>query len=532
MDRLIFFLVGTFMCSFLSTKAQFGYYEQALQFSQTSFGGTARIQGIGGAQVALGGDLSHASSNPAGLGFYNRGAFSVTPGLNFHKTESDYLKQSNLDKKVNFNIAQLGLSFYFGDGDIATQPIRGSSFAITVDRVNDFYNETYYQGENYDNSYINAVVENPFDDPTLTSTFYDQFLINPHPNNYEFYPGFGELVGYDTIPNYPGYSSPFESSRPTQSNSIVTEGSQYAINFAYGANYMDWLYFGASLSLNSLDYKKVENYNEFDYFYYEQDGTLTSEDALDNITIRNQLSIVGTGAGANFGIIVRPLSHLILGLSYATPSFMRLDEEFFTDISTNYFDNYDYVSVTFDTEDIDDDPQTRFVENTSELAVFEELGDIFVSTYTLTTPGKFNIGLSYFLGKNGFLTGEVEFKDYSNLFLNGKDFDLSADNQEIKERYKSVLNYRIGAEYKVGSFQLRGGYGFQEDPYTSSNYNRNTDQFSIGFGYREADFFIDFALTHQRMKRYVSPYYIEVNQPIARLSDYQTTALFTLGLNF
>ena len=145
MDRLIPFLVGIFMCSFLSIQAQFGYYEQALQFSQTSVWGTARMQGIGGAQVALGGDLSNPSSNPAGLGFYNRGTFSITPGLNFHKTESDFLGQSNLGKKVNFNIAQLGLSFYFGDGDLATRPIRGSSFAITVDRVNDFYDEIYYQ---------------------------------------------------------------------------------------------------------------------------------------------------------------------------------------------------------------------------------------------------------------------------------------------------------------------------------------------------------------------------------------------------
>ena len=104
----------------MSIQAQFGYYEQALQFSQTSVWGTARMQGIGGAQVALGGDLSNPSSNPAGLGFYNRGTFSITPGLNFHKTESDFLGQSNLGKKVNFNIAQLGLSFYFGDGDLAT----------------------------------------------------------------------------------------------------------------------------------------------------------------------------------------------------------------------------------------------------------------------------------------------------------------------------------------------------------------------------------------------------------------------------
>ena len=521
MDRIIPFLVGIFMCSFLSIQAQFGYYEQALQFSQTSFGGTARMQGVGGVQVALGGDLSHASSNPAGLGFYNRGTFSITTGLNFHKTESDYLGQSNLGKKVNFNIAQLGLSFYFGDGAIATQPIRGSSFAITVDRVNDFYNDTYYQGKNYDNSYINAVIENPNDNFVLDA-LYKNYLINPHPNNYEFASDFGELRGYDTIPNYQGYSSPFELSRPTQSNSIVTEGSQYAINFAYGANYMDWFYFGANLSIHSLDYKKIENYKEFEFDNVSQDGDWIAEAALDNITIRNQLAIVGAGVGANFGVIVRPLSNLILGFSYATPSFIRLEEEFFTDMRTNYFGNYDYVNYSSSTES--DEPV--------QLDSFEELGDIFASTYTLSTPGKLNIGLSYFFGKNGFLTGAIEFKDYSNIFLNGKDFDLSEDNQVIRELYKSVVNYQIGAEYKFGNFQLRGGYGFQEDFYASSNYDRSIDRYSIGLGYREADFFIDFALNQRRTKNYISPYEIEVNRPVASLTNFQTTALFTLGFNF
>ena len=531
MDRLIFFLVGIFMCSFLSVKAQFGYYEQALQFSQTSFGGTARIQGIGGAQVALGGDLSHASSNPAGLGFYNRGVFSITPGLNFHKTESDYLEQSNLDKKVNFNIAQLGLSFYFGDGGIATQPIRGSSFAITVDRVNDFYNETYYKGKNYDNSYINAITENPNDDLAVEALF-SNYLINPHPENYIFDDTYGELLGYDTLLNHQGYSSPFQSSRPIQSSSLVTEGSQYALNFAYGANYMDWIYFGASLSIHSLDYKKTENYSESQYVYTSQNGDWIPEDALDNISRLNQLSIIGTGVGGNFGVIVRPFPQLIIGLSYATPTFMTLEEESYAIFRANYFNNYDYVSVSFDLDDQDGDPDTKFIYDVSDLDSFEYESDDMISTYTLTTPGMLNIGLSYFFGKNGFLTGGIEFKDYSNAFLNGLDFDLSADNQVIKERYTSVLNYRLGAEYKVGSFQLRGGYGFQKDPYASSNYDRDIDQYSIGFGYREADFFIDFALTQQRMKNYISPYEIEVNQPVARLAHFQTTALLTFGLNF
>ena len=190
------------------------------------------------------------------------------------------------------------------------------------------------------------------------------------------------------------------------------------------------------------------------------------------------------------------------------------------------------VSVSFDLDDQDGDPDTKFIYDVSDLDSFEYESDDMISTYTLTTPGMLNIGLSYFFGKNGFLTGGIEFKDYSNAFLNGLDFDLSADNQVIKERYTSVLNYRLGAEYKVGSFQLRGGYGFQKDPYASSNYDRDIDQYSIGFGYREADFFIDFALTQQRMKNYISPYEIEVNQPVARLAHFQTTALLTFGLNF
>lgn len=531
MDRLIPFLVGIFTCSFLSIQAQFGYYEQALQFSQTSFLGTARIQGIGGSQVALGGDLSNANSNPAGLGFYNRGTFSITPGLNFHKTASDFLGQSNLGKKVNFNIAQLGLSFYFGDGDVATQPIRGSSLAITVDRVNDFYDEIYFRGKNYHNSYINSVIENSNDDFALAA-LYDNYLINPHPNNYQFVADFGELLGYDTLTNYQGYSSPFQFSRPTQGSSIATLGSQYAINFAYGANYMDWFYFGANLSIHSLDYRKTENYNEFQYEYVSENGDWIAEDALDNISKLDQLSIMGTGAGGNFGIIVRPFSHLIMGLSYATPIFMILEEESYTIFRTNYFENYDYVNVSFDTEDLDNDPNTKFIYDVSDLDSFEYQSADLISTYTLTTPGRLNFGLSYFFGKNGFLTGAIEFKDYSNIFLNGKDFDLSEDNQVIRELYKSVINYQIGAEYKFGNFQLRGGYGFQEDFYALSNYDRSIDLYSIGLGYREAEFFIDFALNQRRTKNYISPYEIEVNRPVASLTNFQTTALFTLGFNF
>ncbi|HSI90897.1 MAG TPA: hypothetical protein VK927_07240 [Adhaeribacter sp.] len=60
----------------------------ALRYSRTDFGGTARVQALGGAQTALGADISNTTVNPAGLGLYRRSEFSITPSLSFNNAES------------------------------------------------------------------------------------------------------------------------------------------------------------------------------------------------------------------------------------------------------------------------------------------------------------------------------------------------------------------------------------------------------------------------------------------------------------
>ncbi|NQW26790.1 MAG: hypothetical protein HQ474_02680 [Flammeovirgaceae bacterium] len=527
MSKFKFLLGCIAMCVFLNAQAQYGYYQQALLFSQTSFGGTARIQGIGGAQVALGGDLSNANANPAGLGFYNRGSFSFSPGLDFHKTSSDYLQESNLDKQVQFSVSQLGLSFYFGDGAIASKPLRGSSFAISINRSNDFYDETFYRGTNDYNSIINAIVEKPYLD--IGDGAYENFLIDQ-------VAGFGfdsqnsEIVAYDTVAGFQNYKSPFESSVPIQQSQISTQGSQYDINLAYGGNYMDWLYFGAGLSMNTLYYQKVENYGESNYDYFDTGlDEWVEEDALDNLSIRNQLTINGIGVTANFGIIVKPLNQLSIGLSYTTPSYMALEEEQFYDFSTAYFNTYEhYAVVTLGDEGelIYDDSQYY------ELGNFEYSSDINKSSYALTTAGKLNLGLAYFFGKNGFITGDIEFRDYSGLYLNGKGFDLSTDNQVIAEVYQSVVNYRMGAEFRFEKFKLRGGYSVQGDPYFQADFDRAVRQISTGIGYRHEKLFVDFTMMQRLTASYLQPYEITSNQPIANLDISKISALFTVGVVF
>src|SRR6188768_3271591 len=72
------------------------YAETALLFSRTSAAGSARIQALGGAQIALGGDYSSALSNPAGLGMYNRSEFTFSPALSFYNIKTTYNTQSDL----------------------------------------------------------------------------------------------------------------------------------------------------------------------------------------------------------------------------------------------------------------------------------------------------------------------------------------------------------------------------------------------------------------------------------------------------
>src|SRR5687767_307743 len=71
----------------------------ALRYSWYTPSGTARQQAVGGAMTSLGGDLSAAFINPAGLGFYKTGDIVITPGFNLLNNKSTYLGHTEANKK-------------------------------------------------------------------------------------------------------------------------------------------------------------------------------------------------------------------------------------------------------------------------------------------------------------------------------------------------------------------------------------------------------------------------------------------------
>src|SRR5258707_12714335 len=101
-------LSGILLCISISSFSQ-SYFDEALLFSRVGSTGSARIQAMGGAQVALGGDYSSAFSNPAGLGFYNRSEATFSLATNFNNVSSTYMDSTAKYSQSNFNVPRCSI---------------------------------------------------------------------------------------------------------------------------------------------------------------------------------------------------------------------------------------------------------------------------------------------------------------------------------------------------------------------------------------------------------------------------------------
>ncbi|TAH06805.1 MAG: hypothetical protein EAZ14_12195, partial [Runella slithyformis] len=104
MQTRAFFIITVLSMLATQLRAQSRLYANtALQLSDMTQNGTARVQGMGGNHVALGGDASTIFGNPAGLGFYNRSEFSLSPGFNMTNKDANYIGNSTKDSRNGLN---------------------------------------------------------------------------------------------------------------------------------------------------------------------------------------------------------------------------------------------------------------------------------------------------------------------------------------------------------------------------------------------------------------------------------------------
>jgi len=502
--RLFSLLCCLILLSSSSLIAQSGYFEDALRFSRTSPVGTARILGVGGTQWSLGGDVTSLTGNPAGLGFFQSSEASISLGLDNWGIDTEYLNQSKSFSTSKFSLPNLSFVGANPKGPLERGAFKGGAWGFSIQRIANFSSEFgYYSDVPGQSSILDfylddsfGVAESQIESRGLTGLAYQTYQINPITKNPDG----------STISNPKSYDS-FVLGLPFQDENISQKGSASQLNFGYGANFNHKLFVGGSLGIRSLEFTSEKVYNEE-----------FADQPLINSSLNERLFINGTGVNLNLGLIYKPIDYVNLGFVLQTPTWYAMNEEYEANMTANY-DNY------------------FFKEENITLGTESAASDIFLSNYGLYTPLKVGAGATFFFGKYGFLSADIDWMDYSAARISSRDFNEGPDNQVIQTTYTSTFNYRLGGEAKINQFRLRGGYGYMGSPFLNSSSDQGTQSLSGGIGYKFKSASFDFSLVNQQYTSLYRSYQVLDQNgfnygPLTQVKHSITSGIITVGVNF
>jgi hypothetical protein len=489
-----------------ASQVSFAQYSgDAFLFSQGQNGATSRIKAIGGASTAVGGDLSAVSGNPAGIGFFTKSELSITPEFNNSQVNSNYFGQSNYSGKNQANLNNASVVFYnqlsTARGRNKTTGWLSFNLGASYNRTNDFYRNEYYAGTN----------------PTTSISDYYAELANREVAQYGNldFASHNSLQGFAynqlLIDDYSKTSKPDYGSNvisaTNQANSTITTGGQSELSLAGGANYSNKLYLGFGIGITSLRYNKSRTFGESGTAAILANNSTTPTNSAYSSQYYQDQATTGTGFNAKVGFIYKPVEAVRIGASFTSPTWMTVTDNYAEALQTSYTITNGSASST----------------------------DPYNFTYNLRTPLKASGGVAIFVGKYGFISGDIEYVDYKGMKLSG-DYNNTQDNFDLSRLYKSTVNARIGAEAKLDDFFLRGGFNYQGNPEVGIGSPVKTS--SAGLGYRFSKYYIDATYQYVTHTTNVYPYEFDpafsgnLPNPQATLKNTYNNAFLTLGLRF
>jgi hypothetical protein len=478
------------------TTAQGQYVADALRFSQNFPTLTARSMSMGNAFTSLGGDFSSAYINPAGLGIYRKSELLFSPGLGYSNIKSNYLGQSFTDDQyqyINSSVGYVGTYNTFKDKGLVS-----ASFAAGYNRLNNFYNNTIIQGTNDQSSYSDYFVENAYGlEPDALNPFYERLAF--------------DAWVMDTMggPNQYGSLVPVPID---QRKTIHTQGGIGEWSFAVGLNFSNILYIGTGIGIDQINYEQHAVQSETNY-----DGNW----AFRGFDFDEDLDVKGTGINFKFGMLARVTNSLRVGATLFLPTYYNIEEVYYNTLYSEYNDS------------------SFFIRPTNEYGDLLEAGAF---AYNLNTPLKATGGLSFQIGKSGIVTGDVEFINYAGIKMStDKYYNSSVEretidqaNAAIDNAYRSVFNFRLGGEFRMGNFALRAGGGYFPSPYASDELNKDASYTEItsGIGYRDKIFFFDLGFSGIFHKEKYNLYTSNNTDNIADLNQQSYRFIATMGVRF
>ena len=511
--RKIFFILTCIVSSF-SLFAQ--EPADALRYSWITPSGTARQQAVGGAMTSLGGDISAAFVNPAGLGFYKTGDFVLTPGFNLLNNKSTYYNRTEKDKKNSISFGTTGV--VFGSGTEGRKKNKGSALALAINRTASFGSNILYRGANNQNSYSQKFLEE-------IKSKNDKDANNVAGN----YP-FGTSLAFnaywiDTIAGGTSGNYQFQTRAPIatgllQENTITNRGGITELALAFASNNNDKFYIGGTVGVPFLHYEKQATFTE-------ADATANRNNKFDFASITENLTTAGTGINLKLGFIYKPVEYVRLGLAIHTPTMYSMTDRY-------------NASVTANTESYKG-------TLTQQSGLFTNGTDAEFK-YWMFTPYRIMASASYVLREiedvrkqKGFLTADIEYVNYAaSSFTTDPSGDesqstknyLKSLNSAIDKAYKGALNFKAGGELKFTTIMTRLGVAYYGNPYKNLGHAEKGSRFSVsgGLGYRNKGMFVDLTYVHTMGKDVHYAYRLQ-NTAFSGASIKQTggNALLTVG---
>ena len=258
-----------------------------------------------------------------------------------------------------------------------------------------------------------------------------------------------------------------------------TIGHRSKLNLGIGGNYDNKIYIGAAVNFSSVnieqyDEVKVSSLNTGKAKYFSRQNTPYIEDA--------------DGFSLSLGVIGKLSNAVRLGASIESPTWYSVDRE------------YNYYKL-----------------NGSILSI-----NGYTESRTFRTPTKLTLSGAFIPNKH--FAFNVDYKvDLGKPNFGGGAADVQLNNF-YESAYKAQHEIRIGGEYRIKSFRIRGGYAFTTSPFkdhTEKMFDNNanvvngklsnyivgkTQVISAGIGYDFKLFYIDASYQH-RTHEHSNPFF-------------------------
>lgn len=251
---------------------------------------------------------------------------------------------------------------------------------------------------------------------------------------------------------------------------------------ALSGAYQNKLYIGLAINLASLDFDQQS--------YFSEKNQDNNGNTLNGRLFQRNYT-QGSGFSLTAGALYKINKMFRVGAAYKTPTwYTELIKE------TNYTDEKEIEGDEIITVSNLNDQQYSTKTNLETL------------NYQLRTPSELTLSGAIVIGKQGLLSADYTYKNFTSIKLSNADF--SDINPFFSNGLRNTHSLRVGGEYRLDDLSLRAGYSYEKNPNLILGGNTNKDNlrgFSIGAGYNFKGFKIDLAYSDKEQLSFYDLYH-------------------------